>query len=346
MPVQYAVDPRGAPGRPRAGRAVRPVAHGRAVRRGPGGRRGARRRARHGPAGARRRPRPLLDDLRARRRHHRRPDRLPPRPRTGSWSSPTPATRRSCPTRSPSGSTAFRAVLDDRSLATGLVAVQGPRSRRDPAAADRRRPRRRCATTRSPRATVAGHPGAGRPDRLHRRGRLRGLRRRPAGPASCGTRCSTRSGRPTGVPVGLGARDTLRLEAGMPLYGNELDRDDEPVRRRPRAGRQARQAGRLRRPRGARAGRRDGPAQRLVGLDRRGPRHRPPRLPGPCRRAADRRRDQRDAVADARRADRDGLRRARRCRAGYDARRRDPRRAGPRRVVALPFYQRSRRRES
>jgi aminomethyltransferase len=27
---------------------------------------------------------------------------------------------------------------------------------------------------------------------------------------------------------GLGARDTLRLEAGMPLYGNELDRDTNP----------------------------------------------------------------------------------------------------------------------
>ncbi len=29
-------------------------------------------------------------------------------------------------------------------------------------------------------------------------------------------------------PAGLGARDSLRLEAGMPLYGNELDRDTNP----------------------------------------------------------------------------------------------------------------------
>jgi aminomethyltransferase len=31
------------------------------------------------------------------------------------------------------------------------------------------------------------------------------------------------------LPCGLGARDTLRLEAGMPLYGQELDRTTTPV---------------------------------------------------------------------------------------------------------------------
>ncbi len=30
-------------------------------------------------------------------------------------------------------------------------------------------------------------------------------------------------------PVGLGARDTLRLEAGLPLYGHELDRTSSPL---------------------------------------------------------------------------------------------------------------------
>jgi aminomethyltransferase len=68
------------------------------------------------------------------------------------------------------------------------------------------------------------------------------------------------------TPAGLGARDTLRLEAGMPLYGNELDRATNPF-----------DAGlgrvvKLEKP-GDFVGRealarvaRDGPSKRLVGL--------------------------------------------------------------------------------
>ena len=39
------------------------------------------------------------------------------------------------------------------------------------------------------------------------------------------------SGKPRGIiPCGLGARDTLRLEAAMPLYGHELSEDTDPFR--------------------------------------------------------------------------------------------------------------------
>ena len=65
--------------------------------------------------------------------------------------------------------------------------------------------------------------------RLHRRGRLRALRAGQRRRAPCGTRSWRRSGSGTASPCGLGARDTLRLEAGLPLYGTDMDTGTTPL---------------------------------------------------------------------------------------------------------------------
>jgi aminomethyltransferase len=119
-----------------------------------------------------------------------------------------------------------RAILDDRTLATALVAIQGPD------AADVLRP-----LTDVDLAALRYY-GIGD-------GHVAGIRALVArtgytgedgfeifvessqGPAVWDALLA--AGRDRGViPCGLGARDTLRLEAGMPLYGNELDRDTNP----------------------------------------------------------------------------------------------------------------------
>ena len=119
-----------------------------------------------------------------------------------------------------------RVVLDDRSLATGLVALQGPRSAAilgpltDVALDDLRY-----------YAIAEGHV-AGTPALIARTGYTGedGFEMF-VDMAATGRVWDVLmdAGKVEGiVPVGLGARDTLRLEAGMPLYGNELGPDSTP----------------------------------------------------------------------------------------------------------------------
>ena len=120
----------------------------------------------------------------------------------------------------------FKAVLDDQSLATGLVAIQGPRS------IEILQPLTDLDLAGIRYYGVAEGEVAG----IHAQVARTGYTGEDGfelfvDVASTGEAWDRvlDAGRPHGlVPVGLGARDTLRLEAGMPLYGNELDRSTNP----------------------------------------------------------------------------------------------------------------------
>lgn len=119
-----------------------------------------------------------------------------------------------------------RAVLDDQSLATGLVAVQGPRS------VDVLAPLTDVDLGALRYYGIAEGSVAGIPAHVARTGYTGEdgfevfVETRRTGELWDALLDAVRGA--GGGPVGLGARDTLRLEAGMPLYGNELDLTTTP----------------------------------------------------------------------------------------------------------------------
>jgi aminomethyltransferase len=119
-----------------------------------------------------------------------------------------------------------RAILDDRSLATALVAIQGPRAQ------EILQPLTDVALEGVRYYGIAEGRVAGIPALIARTGYTGEdgfelfIETSRAGELWDALMAA---GSPKGlIPIGLGARDTLRLEAGMPLYGNELDRDTNP----------------------------------------------------------------------------------------------------------------------
>ncbi|HTK44520.1 MAG TPA: glycine cleavage system aminomethyltransferase GcvT [Patescibacteria group bacterium] len=120
----------------------------------------------------------------------------------------------------------WRAVLDDRSLATSLVAIQGPR------AAGVLAPLTDVDLDGLRYYAIAEGQVAGIPALVARTGYtgedgFEVFVDWGRGPAVWEALAA--GGEAAGVVAcGLGARDTLRLEAGMPLYGNELGRDTNP----------------------------------------------------------------------------------------------------------------------
>ena len=185
---------------------------------------------------------PVHDDAQPSRRRHRRHHRVAPGRRRRTWCSPTgPTTTRVVD--------AFAAVdagtsssVARRRGAPRMLAVQGPDSPAIIEAVAGRTARigSACSTSRGATGVlVAGTGYTG-----ERGAELVVLAPRRA------RRCSTPSSRRAPTPSGLGARDTLRLEMGYPLWGQDLDTCHQSARGRPRVGR--RLGPRLHRPSGSR----------------------------------------------------------------------------------------------
>ena len=252
------------------------------------------------------------------RRHPRRPDGDAARRTTCSWWS-TPPARRPTP-RTCARASSTRCLIEPLPE-RALLALQGPKAAAvmarlapelaQPHLHDRRRRDDRTASPASPRAPAT-------PARTASRSRSPRPKRKTSR-----ARCSPS---PRCGPAGLGARDTLRLEAGLCLYGHDIDTTTTPVEagltwaiqkvRRPggeRAGGYPGAAGDRRAARRRRAGQAGRPGRPRAGA---GARRRAHRRRG---RQRDRPRHQRHGRPERRPADRHGLPAGRARRAGHRA---------------------------
>ena len=144
----------------------------------------------------------------------------------------------------------YDVALDNASRPLQPARPPGPAGHPDPAAPDRRGPGRDAFL--HLRLRQGGRQGVPRlADGLHGRGRVRDLHPRSRARPIIWDAIMEK-GTPLGLkPVGLGARDTLRLEAKLPLYGNDIDDTTTPLECRLQVDRQV-QEGRFpgaRRPR-------------------------------------------------------------------------------------------------
>jgi aminomethyltransferase len=123
----------------------------------------------------------------------------------------------------------WRVTIEDRTAATAMLALQGPRSvavlervYRGPKLAE-------LGYYRFTRSSVCGRADV-HVSRTGYTGEDGFELTFPAGEAPRIWSELLDAGRPDGLaPIGLGARDVLRLEAGMALYGHEIDRDHDPI---------------------------------------------------------------------------------------------------------------------
>jgi aminomethyltransferase len=120
----------------------------------------------------------------------------------------------------------FDATVDDRSEEYALIAVQGPRAQAilgelTDADLDGLKYYAGLPATVAGREALVARTGYTGEDGFELFV--------PAGDAEPLWAALTKAGEPYGlIPAGLSARDTLRLEAGMPLYGNELSAEHTP----------------------------------------------------------------------------------------------------------------------